>query len=208
MRTSKILWKHVVTTDDGLNQFSFPPLAPKAVLSGKAGGWFYGLSPGVLNLDPIGPAAWGPTFTLLQVNGTSNPMHFYQLGIEHQTSNFQTLVENSENVHMHAFKYESVGIGVKQAKDEDKTKIIGGSLVRVRDSTGVTMFGGSANYTLNHPDVSRTLLDFRNTTHIELWQMVRRPEGGHEIEDGNWIQNVGPDGHSIATLSDDFDILY
>merc|ERR1712032_635352 len=101
-----------------------------------------------------------------------------------------------------------VGIGVKKATDEDKTKIIGGSLATVRNSVGVTMFGGSGNFALNHPDVSSTILDFRNTTRIQLWQMVRRPEGGHEIKDGDWIQNIGADGKTIDTLSDDYNILF
>ena len=208
LRTNKMLVKHLITTDDGFNPLSFKPLAPKAVLSGNAGGHLYGLTPGVLNLDPTGPADWGATYSLLQVKGTSNPLHFYQLCIAHQAGNFQLLVDDSADVNMHAFKYESVGIGVPTATDEDKTKILGGSLASVRNSVGITMFGGSGNFALNHPNISRTILDFRNTSHIELWQMVRRAEGGHEIKDGNWLHIVGTDGKTIDSLSKDYNIVY
>ena len=111
------------------------------LMTGAASGKFYGFS-----LDHF-DAFLVPGDALMVVANSSSirhgsrgkgEIHIYQLSAEHLSTDYQVQVWRSENVHLHAFKYESAGGTFRRG--------LGGGLLSCHDSKHVSIFGGSGNF--------------------------------------------------------------
>ena len=82
-----------------------PPSAAGVRFTGAASGRFYGLS-----LDHFATYLVAGD-ALLSVSGakTGSGVHLYQLSAEHLPTDYQIQVSDSNDVHLHAFKFESAG---------------------------------------------------------------------------------------------------
>ena len=105
------------------------------LMTGAASGRFYGFS-----LDHF-DTFLVPGDALVVVANSSRgkgEIHIYQLSAEHLSTDYQVQVWRSENVHLHAFKYESAGGTFRRG--------LGGGLFSCHDSKQVSIFGGSGNF--------------------------------------------------------------
>ena len=105
------MWTSIAMPNSDNNAYAFNATVPVAEFKGRAGGKLYGWSPGPINHDDTTPADWGADYTLTRIFRTTNPLHFFNPSIEHHPCAYQVLIEDSANVHFHAIKFESVGIG-------------------------------------------------------------------------------------------------
>ena len=201
IHTAHTLWKAVILSHgDATAATAFNATGPFSVFSGHASGRVYGMTPGPVNFDQIPSEQWTSSFTLLMVNGTHGPLHFYQPSIEHQPCAFELMVTASANVHMHAFKFESVGIGAKPPAGSHP--VVGGGLMSIRGSQNVTIFGGTGNFGLSSAEISSSILSVAGSDGVEIRALNRRPQP-NEVE-GSWLTN----GAGVAIKADGALLFY
>jgi hypothetical protein len=187
----------------GLGHGSAPPSAvpraPYVSLRGTVSGKFFGLPlDGIFGGSNAGDG--GPLHVLILVSGTGlgGPIHFYQASTEHLAHDPQVLVTNSQDVHFHAWKYES-SLNEKSSVPPNGS----GSLVRVAYSHNVTSFGASGNYRLYSAAVP--MIAIHSSANITVLGMVRKA-AWNEVPNGTvWLRD---DAGGVALPGDKALLLY
>jgi hypothetical protein len=150
--------------------------SPFIALRNAVSGRFYGLP-----LDGIfggtGPT-WppgAPLHVLILVEGCKRgggSIDIYQASTEHFVNFYQSLVANSTcGVSFHAWKYES-SLNEKSSVPPRGS----GSVVKIEQSDGVSVFGASGNYRLFNTSVP--MVDIVQSKNVSIAGMVRK-DGGH-----------------------------
>lgn len=127
---------------------------PFVALRDSVHGRFYGLA---LDGCDLRHCESSPHHVLLLVDGCrpaapgaeGGAIHIYQASTEHLINDYQTLINDTQcGVHFHSWKYESA-LKSTSSNPPDGS----GSLVRVRGSSDVSVFGASGNYHLFNASV-------------------------------------------------------
>ena len=99
------------------------------------------------------------------MSGAVGPIHLYQPSTEHLAHDPQVLITDSQDVHIHAHKYESSLILDKEARST-------GSVLWISNSSNVSTLGGAGYYRTYNASVP--VIDVRNgSSDISLLGMTR-----------------------------------
>lgn len=112
-------------------------------------------------------------------------IHLYQASTEHLVNNYLTLINSTHcGVHFHAWKYENA-LHSESSIPPDGS----GSLVKIQDSDGVSVFGASGNY--HYFDTSVPIVDFAaGNSNVSIMGMVRTASE-HEPKTGlKWLADA------------------
>lgn len=149
---------------------------PVVVFTGEAGGRVYNLA---LDLATAATSdTMSPEFRTLRIDGTTNPLAFYQLDIEGMNAGPQVEIRAASKVSIYGFKYE----GRHQ-------------LLEITDSDHVTVVGGSGGYMLASDPAIIRIADTPN--HL-LANLARRTIG-NDPGDYDFIRDLGDAQHSGAS---------
>lgn len=182
-----------------------PPMAPFISISGAASGRFFGLSLDLIFAGNNGSEPLpGPAHVLLLVNGTGGTggsggaVHLYQLSTEHKPIPKATLITGARDVHVHAWKSESVLYEPPTGGEGDTQ-----SLLWVIDSVNITLFGHSGNFRMYNTTVG--VVDVRgNSDTVELMAMTRTYSPAEPVNGTKWLrdESIGTtlDGHHQVLL--------
>ena len=156
----------------------FAPASTVSIVGAAAGGRFFGLS-----LDHVAvPGA--PGGSLVAVNNTGLPVHLYQCSAEHLVTRAMVVIFRSANVHLHAFKFESAG-GENTPGSSDGS----GGLLAAHGSHNVSVFGGSGNYGIMDPSLSRDIFFSWGGNGIDIAAIARHTVV-NESGSGMWAKSV------------------
>ena len=158
---------------------------PYVALRNGVSGRFYGLALDGLDLRPC---ASSPHHVLLLVEGCQQgggAIHIYQASTEHLINDYQNLINETHcGVHFHSWKYESALNSVSSNPPSGS-----GSLVKVRGSSSVSVFGSSGNYHLFNASVP--IIDVAESSNVSLMGMTRSASD-HEPKAGiRWLADSG-----------------
>jgi hypothetical protein len=125
-------------------------------------------------------------------------VHLYQLSTEHKPIPKATLITGARNVHVHAWKSESV-LYEPQTGGTGDTQ----SLLWVIDSANVTLFGHSGNFRMYNTTVG--VVDVRGgSAAVELMAMTRTYMSAEPVNGTKWLRNEAAgtvlDGHHQVLL--------
>jgi hypothetical protein len=150
------------------------PRFPYVMVSDGGGGRFYNISldhVALTDVPPRGDVQFGPDYSLLLVDGTRSPVAFYQLSIEHLKHSPQMMIRGSRDVAVYGLKFEN--------REE---------LLRITDSSNVSVYGGSGNYGIYSPEVPG-IIAVEDSTGIVFSNLDRLPQKG-EVK-SSWISDDG-----------------
>jgi hypothetical protein len=164
--------------------------APAVLIVGPAaGGRLFGLS-----LDHIAvPGATGGTLVAI-VNSTGMPVHLHQCSAEHLATQAMVFIFRSANVHLHAFKFESAG-----GKNTPGSSEGSGGLFAAHGSYNVSVFGGSGNFGIMDPSLSRDIFFSWGGNGIDIAALARHTVV-NESSSGMWAKSVL--GHKTIEVPD------
>jgi len=155
---------------------------PQAVITGNGGGRWY-------NFHADHRGSPDPAYRHLLVEGTTEPLRFYQCNPEHSPGDANMELRNARNVYIYGLKGES------------PTPIL-----VARDSDNVSVFGYGGNAI---PPAGESLLLFERTPNFLVANLVDRPMGVRR-DPTQWPALIERtvDGRTIATEPLDRPVLY
>jgi hypothetical protein len=172
IRTNNTIFRNVLTEIVAAEKLKYnatylnKPSVPFFLFSGNAGGNFFGICTGQLNVPTyVEPPIGGryPTYHMIDVNSTINSISFNQLSMEHHGNSPQVLFSKAKNVSIYGFKYEGSH-----------------ELLCVENSDSVQIIGGSGNYDLFRKD-DRALVVIKNSKNVSFQNLCRKNSGSADL---------------------------
>lgn len=155
---------------------------PEILFTDNAGGKFYNVAVNTAVKYAEGGNVSGDYRRVL-IEDTTNPLTFYQLGVNNAEKSVLLEIDNCENVNIYALKYEEQN-----------------RLFKIKDCNDISIIGGYGYYSLvdNHPSI----IDIENSSNIYLAAIARltMTKVG-EYQGRDWLINGDthiPDDHTIV----------